>query len=254
LRTGGWRRARRAAAAAVLLALPFLTGCIYLRLLELKRQLGEFDRYVAVETTAGLKLTFREPVLLDRDMAFLGLATTDRARSGVAERWHVSWAKVPVAAEAGGPRVVQSLDFVFVDRRLTTVIVPERFFVFFPKDVLLAGLRAMGRAKVDREKRTVTTEVGGGEIAGPAPVLPRAALERTLGAPTAAGGAAAAPEWHYVFAPEPASRGSGGIGLTFTIDAATGQVRRIRGRLISGTFDFTYPIVSDARAAPPPGP
>lgn len=250
---GRWIRA-----LGLLALLPLVAGCVYLRLLDVKHQLGDFERNFILDESSGLRLTFRHPVLLDRDLAFLGLATTHRTTSGHAERWRITWVKRPSADAATeappAPPVTESLDLVLVDHRLSTVIVPESFFVFFPKSVVAAGLRSLGRARVDREARVVSAEVATGGQPGPVgpPVLPRTALFGTLGEPTETGGTVDALEWRYRFEPAPEAKGSGPIDLTFTIDPASGLVRRIRGRLIRGTVEFNYPIPSAAAAAGPP--
>jgi hypothetical protein len=64
-----------------------LSGCIYLRLLELRNQLAAFDRYFEADLREGVKITCRKPVLLDGDMAFFRLVPESRERVGVAERW-----------------------------------------------------------------------------------------------------------------------------------------------------------------------
>lgn len=245
---------RRIVALAWLALLPLTAGCVYLRLLDVKHQLGHFDRNFILDDSSGLRLTFRNPVLLERDLAFLGLATANRTRSGQAERWRVTWVKRPSPdAAADGhaePPVSEALDLVLVDHRLTTIVIPETFFAFFPKSVVVAGLRSLGRAQVDRDARVVSANVAAADQPGPVatPVLPRTALFGTLGEPTATGGTVDALEWRYRFEPAADSHGSGPIDLTFTIDPVSGQVRRIRGRLIRGTVEFNYPPAAEASA------
>ena len=44
-----------------------MTGCVFLRLLEMKNQMKDLDRYGHVKGQNGLVVTFLEPVLLMRD-------------------------------------------------------------------------------------------------------------------------------------------------------------------------------------------
>jgi hypothetical protein len=216
-------------------------------LLELKRQLADFDNHFVVDTSDGLKLRFKRPVLRDDDMAFLGIAPASRHGNRRAERWHFRWVKDPVAADGAGVSYEQTADFVFVDGRLTTLIVPERFFVFFPKSVLLAGLRSMGHASVDRGRRRATAAV---RPAGPGETLPalrKAQLVEMLGVPVEVRGSAAAPEWRYAFQAAATAKRTGPIDITFTLDAATGIVRRIQGTLVAGSLEFDY----EDRGRPP---
>src|SRR4051812_2223438 len=74
-------------------ALMGLSGCVYLRLLALKRQLGDFDRHFALQTTDGLRLTCLHPVLLNDDVRWLGILPETVTTLRQAEQWHVHWVK-----------------------------------------------------------------------------------------------------------------------------------------------------------------
>ena len=71
----GWRTP---VLLGTVLACLALSGCLYLRLLELRNQLAEFDRYFETDLREGVKLTCRKPVLLDEDMAFFKLVPEAR--------------------------------------------------------------------------------------------------------------------------------------------------------------------------------
>jgi len=121
-----------------------LGGCIYLRLLELRNQLASFDRYFEADLRDGVKITCRKPVLLDEDMAFFKLVPEARERVGAAERWHFRWVKAYAVADENPRNYEVAVDFIFVDHRLTRVILPERLFAFIPKQFFSfhrAGIR-----------------------------------------------------------------------------------------------------------------
>jgi hypothetical protein len=225
-----------------------LTGCVYFRLLELKRQLANFDKYFAVDERDGLELSFRKPVLRDRDMALLGIVPAERKKIGSAERWHFRWVKDPAPGDAPGVTYEQTADFVFVDRKLATVLVPERFFAFFPKSRAVASLRSMGRATVDRSRRTASGALPASAQNDALPPLRKTDLAAMLGAPVATGGPAEAPEWRYSFKAVVAGRRTGPIDVVFILHPRTGVVQRVRGKLIAGTIEFDY---SGARATAP---
>lgn len=227
------------------------SGCVYLRLLEFKRQLADFDAHFIVDTHDGLTLRFRHPVLRDDDMGTLGIAPAARQKLGAGERWRFRWVKDPVAADGAAVRYEQTVDFVFVNGELTTVLVPERFFVFFPKPVFLAGLKAMGQATVDRQRRRATAVLEHASRREPLPVVRQADLLALLGAPVEVKGDAATIEWRYVFKADSTEQKAGPIEMTFTLDAATGTVQRIRGRLVTGTIELDY--AEEARANATPG-
>ena len=47
------------------------TGCVYLRLLQVKNQLNDFEGNFDLKDQNGLKLVFKNPVLLSRDIVWL---------------------------------------------------------------------------------------------------------------------------------------------------------------------------------------
>ena len=62
--------------ALLCMALLGLSGCVYLRLLEFKGQLSNFDENFSVDLEEGLSITFLNPVILQKDMWKIGLPPT----------------------------------------------------------------------------------------------------------------------------------------------------------------------------------
>jgi hypothetical protein len=238
-----WARLARAAAwVGGATACGLLGGCLYLRLLELKNQLADFDRYFETDLRQGVKITCKQPVLLDEDLAFFHLVPEGRARVGVAERWHFRWVKAdPARGEKSGDYEV-AVDFIFVDHKLTRVILPERLFAFVPKHFFLTIVRSFGQAKIDRVKRTATTSVhenfGPDVISGP---LTAANLTEMLGAPTETKTSDAGVLWHYRYRPTSSDQRAGRIDINFTLNPAGQQVRRIEGKIFNTTLDVVFP-------------
>ena len=245
-----WRPGRRAAAVlAGALASVLLGGCIYLRLLELRNQLAHFDRFFDTDLRTGVRITCKQPVLLDGDMAFFKLAPESRARAGVAERWQFRWIKASRGPGENPGDYEVAVDFIFVEHKLTRVILPERLFVFIPKQFFLTIVRAFGHAQVDKQKRTASASVH--EDFGPdqmPPQLTRAGLSAMLGAPFESKETAAGLRWHYQYRAASADQRSGHIDITFTLDPANQKVRRIQGRIFDLTLDI---VLSDSTPAPP---
>jgi len=239
----GWRRLRRGAlAAAGAAACLLLGGCIYLRLLELKHQLADFDHYFAVDLHDGLKLTCREPVLLDEDMAFFHLAPESRQRAGVAERWHFRWVKANTAPGEDPRNYEMAVDFIYVNHKLTSVLLPERFFTFMPKPFFLAMVKAFGQANVDEARRTASASVHldlGPDQAPPR--LSRADLTAMLGAPLETRETPAGLLWRYRYQAASRDQHSGWIDVTFMLDPATHAVRHIHGVVFNGRIDLDFP-------------
>jgi hypothetical protein len=242
----GWRIPVLLAGALVCLTLG---GCIYLRLLELRNQLAGFDRYFETDLRDGVKISCRKPVLLDEDMAFFQLVPESRARVGVAERWHFRWVKDYAVAGENPRNYEVAVDFIFVDHKLTRVILPERLFAFIPKRFFLAIVRAFGHARFDKEKRTASTSVR--EDLGPnqiPPQLVRNDLVALLGAPMETKTTEAGILWRYRYRAASSSQRSGRIDVTFTLNPATPKVRRIQGRVFDATLDIAFP---DSTIPPP---
>jgi len=229
---------RRLAAFALVACSLCLGGCVYLRLLELKNQLADFDRYFAADARDGLTLTFLKPVLLDEDMTFLNLAPESRHRIGVADRWHFRWIKAPVAADGGARVYDETADFIFVDHKLAKLILPESFFIFFPKPIALAGLRAIGHSTVDRAHRTATSRLT--EELENVPAPREVDLSAALGAPGEIVEHDGQPQWHYRLNPATTDQRSLPIDIKFTLDPASRRVRRVEGVLLIGTFSFDF--------------
>jgi hypothetical protein len=242
-----WRAPLALAGGAACL---LLGGCIYLRLLELKHQLADFDRYFETDLRDGVKITCRKPVLLDEDMAFFRLAPESRQRAGVAERWHFRWVKVSAAPGEDPAGYEITADFIYVDHKLTRVILPERFFTFMPKQMFLLMLRAFGQADVDKEKRTARANVRAdfGPDKAP-PRLTRADLTAMLGAPLETAETAAGVVWRYRYRAASPEQHSGRIDVAFTLDPATQAVRHIQGVVFNGRIDLDF---TDSTAKPSP--
>ena len=64
-----------------------LGGCVYLRLLAIKRQLADFDRHFTLQQADGLRLICRDPVLLSQDFTWMGVVPESKRKLGVAEQW-----------------------------------------------------------------------------------------------------------------------------------------------------------------------
>jgi hypothetical protein len=218
-----------------------LGGCIYLRLLELRNQLADFDRYFSTDLRHGVTIICRQPVLLDQDMAFFRLTPASRTRIGVAERWHFRWVKNPPSPGEDPAQHEISADFIFVDHKLTRVILPPRLFAFVPKGFFLQMVRAFGHARLDRATRTASAQVHTAYGPGDEPPrLTRGSLTALLGTPTTVARQPDAVLWRYRYRAASPDQHSGYIDVTFTLDPATGVVRRVEGVVFNGRIDLDF--------------
>ncbi len=176
----------RCATGLLILALFALSGCVWLRLLELKGQFADFDRYIEVPPGAGVELRFRQPVLLEEDLTFLIKAKPTAQAQADAANTSVriyAFAHVPVPGVVDPPSAAKALFLTMGVRggKLVFVSFPDEVFAVIPRELALRGMRALGRAAVDQAARSATAAV---DLAGVAAALPtREALIALFGEP-----------------------------------------------------------------------
>jgi hypothetical protein len=160
-----------------LLLVGVLDGCVYLRLFAVKQQCADFDANFTFAEGEGLTLVFRHPVLLaDDTVTLIGgppsqvIAASPGADAHWIFRYHrAPLLAVPPPAPAPAPADTVAIDFGIHDGLVERVTFPPQVFQVVPVDLAKAMMRAMGHAKVDRVKRTATTEVVAATGAAPAP-------------------------------------------------------------------------------------
>lgn len=232
---------------AVLAATSLLLGgCVYLRLLELKRQFAAFDTNFTVATEDGIRIRCLKPVLLQDDVRWLGLAPERTRRLRSAAEWHVRWVKQlpPGAAEDGQYDIVVAL--LFADEKLSQVSIPERYFALMPKTFLIDLLRSLGGAKVDRGARSVEAETAAQRMDQPA-------IEQLLGQPTHRDGENGQTVLRYRYVPATATglARAATFDMTLYFDAVSGRLLRWRGQTPVGNIGFRF---TDSGRTPPPSP
>ncbi len=126
-----------------------MSGCVYLRMLEVKKQFNQFDKYVEVDKENGLTLSFLDPILYDDDIKWLGFPPASRStRSGSTTWKHVLEKKYKENQEETG-----NYDLVIETRyqneKLNAVYFSERYFVALPKDFIPSLCEYMGKSSMD---------------------------------------------------------------------------------------------------------
>lgn len=180
---GGQRPAtRRWLALAVALIALLLSGCVYLRLLELKKQLGRFDQFFSLRTTEGLTLICHTPVLRTDDIRWIGVKPETIKQLGRAEQWHVRWVKQLPPGTSEKAEYDIAIEMGFVEGKLARATVPERYFALMPKSFVTGVIKSVGSGKVDKSSKGIDSIVSGAEIAAARPNLP--SIDKLLGRPT----------------------------------------------------------------------
>lgn len=236
--TPAFRPSRLIALALVGLTL-LLGGCVYLRLLELKRQLGRFDTHFSLATSDGLTLICHTPVLRTDDIRWIGVKPETTRRLGHAEHWHVRWVKQlpPGVKETAEYDIV--IEMSFADDRLTRATVPERYFALMPKTFVTGVIKSVGGGRIDKTQKGIEATVGAADVAAARPRLP--AIDQLLGRPTEEkeDGANTIVRYRYIpVTPEP---DPGIFDMRLTFDTKSGELLKWQGVTPVGRigFDFT---------------
>lgn len=142
--------------------LLYLSGCVYLRLLELKNQFEEFDQYIEITTDSTFSLFFKEPVLHKDDIITLSrLNPTRKIILPDGEEWVYHFVK-QYKANAPDQQNPVSLIFRFkFDKQgnMQQWYFPNEFIAMVPPEFLEASLRSLGNATIFKLSRQLKAEV-----------------------------------------------------------------------------------------------
>lgn len=152
-------RSRRSVLLALLVAAG-LSGCVWLRLLELKNQLADFDRHIRVEVAdRHFILNLLHPVLLSEDFTALAKLHPSRVASlPQGYRWFLDFR---AEGQPGKPRPEHTLVFAMTftrDNRLAAFDFSPLFLEMAPAAFLEASIRSLGLGKVDRDKQQLRVD------------------------------------------------------------------------------------------------
>lgn len=226
-------------AALLLFALGLLvSGCVYLRLLDLKKQFARFNEYFVVLPTEDFELRCLKPLLTSGDLRWLGAEPRRVQPWRDGEEWSIRWVKQPPAGTT--EPLVYDMEFIarLSDDRLTEAAIPKRYFAYFPKELFVNLLRSTGSAKVDKTDRAAESHT---ETPPETPLPNLKSIGGMLGLPTQQHTAKSG-ELVYVYfyrldLPRPESRP---IEVTFRFDPATGDLRKLVARLPHGTLNYDF--------------
>ncbi|MBP9128047.1 MAG: hypothetical protein KBD85_04130 [Elusimicrobia bacterium] len=140
--------------------LSMLTGCVYLRLLEVKKQLQNFDEYFAISGRSELVIEFKKPVIRVKDTRFLiGAEPAHESREGE-HRAHYAFILVRISTVSHPPPLARlTLDLAFDNGKLKKIIVPETFMMLFPRNVIVDTLKQAKDADVFELKKLARAQI-----------------------------------------------------------------------------------------------
>ncbi len=160
-------------------------GCVYWRLLKLKKQFRHFERYVILDKTYGLSLTLKKPILLEQDIVWLFKGKPAiRAQSGRQTLFKYTFKKLyPVESPLEIDLAQIALSFLFQDNTLHKVRLPKTFSRYIEPELLTGSLRSVGRGTVDKQQRSVSATFQTKQHTDARIIPTRAEVERILGTP-----------------------------------------------------------------------
>lgn len=130
------------------------TGCVYLRLLQVKRQLSAFNSYFQIVEEDKLTLIFLNPVLLTKDVTWLmNSPPMSRKETGEGKLWEYVMEKQYRNSNYEEKNFDIPISMVFVDDRLRQISFPERFLKYLSKPLLARMLASLGEAEIDKARR-----------------------------------------------------------------------------------------------------
>lgn len=224
-----------------------LSGCVYLRLLQLKRQLADFDANFTVQVTSGLRLNCLHPVVLADDLRFLGFYPATTKRLGTAEQWTIRWVKQPAANVRESQRYEIGFDLFFAEDQFNALHVADKYLAFVPKDVIVATVKSLGRGKVDKSDRSLQADVLGNII----PLSARRVSDM-IGAPTERHTEGDRETFYYHFVSDDPEHLGKDCDLRLTFDVASGELVATEARMPVGRLylKFDRNRNSGAKSAP----
>lgn len=150
---------RRVLCALLLVAVCLSSsGCFYQRLLNLKKQLKNFENYFVLEEKEDVvAMIFKKPVMLTADTdRFLGCKPTTilgEAPNTTYEYRMVKQYKPDQKEEGNFDYTYQA---VMKDNKIERFVFDRRFFAATPRPMFVRACKMFGRAKVDIVKRSLT--------------------------------------------------------------------------------------------------
>jgi hypothetical protein len=235
---------------ALLLLTLSLKGCVYLRLLEVKLHLSEFEKYFRLEDAAGLDLVFLKPVLLKDDILFLARKgpTFVRESKGLST-WQYYFEKKGGGEDLSGEAFDVPVDLFFEGETLTRVTFPRRFIQVLPRPFLVESFRAIGTGEVKKGERHVSGTFPRKKEGDETPIPGKTDFLNLLGRPTEERRSSPAFAMNYTFLLKPAKPDPGQnpphAWASFEFHAKTHLLRRLEARFagirLSMTIDNAHP-------------
>lgn len=136
-------------------------GCRLFRFLDVKGQLGDFSENFSVSDHDGLRLSFKNPVLLAGDIEWL-MVYSPPVKTRVAadtQLWTYHLVKKYPGRKSETGNFDLAMGMKLCEGKLCEIIFPERFTKYITKEVLEKIMGSVGGAEVKKLEKTSTAAV-----------------------------------------------------------------------------------------------
>ncbi|MFT3781455.1 MAG: hypothetical protein QM790_05505 [Nibricoccus sp.] len=224
-----------------------LTGCVYLRLLELKKQFARFDQNFVIQPGDDFGLRCLHPVLTGDDLRWLGAEPKTITKWSEGEQWNVRWIKVPAAN--ANESVEYDMEFVarLTNDQLVEAVIPKRYFAYFPKDLFINLLRSTGNAKVDKKDQEAQAVT---ETPPETPLPNIKSVVGMLGGPTSQSVKAGLNVYVYRYRLDVPAPQTKPVEVTFSFNPDSGDLLKLRAKLAHGTLNYDFTPGSEKKKPP----
>ena len=155
-----FRRLKLSRWCLVLLAAT-LSGCVWLRLLDIKNQLADFDEHVRVEVAdRHFILHLLKPVLYSKDFVYLSKLKPSRVESlpQGGYRWYLDFHFDPAKTAEQKTKIVSFIMTYTAEQRLAAFDFSPLFVEMAPPAFLEASIRSLGAGKVDQGRKQLKVD------------------------------------------------------------------------------------------------
>ena len=214
------------------------SGCVYLRLLELKLQIDRFDKFFGLQTHDGLAIICHTPVLKTSDIRWMGVKPEKIQKLGQAEKWQVRLVKQLPPGVTEKIEYDILLEFTFVEDRMSRVAIPEKYFAVMPKAFLVGVIKSLGRGKIDKTGKRIEAAVSAEEVAAARPNLP--SIDKLLGQPSEEREEGSNTIVRYRYSPATKEPKPGVYDMFLTFHTKSGELLRWQGNTPVGRIGFDF--------------
>lgn len=137
-----------------------LAGCVWLRLLEIKGQLADFDEHMRVRVAdRHFIVNLLHPVLTSEDFVYLTKLNPSRTENlPEGYRWFLDFRMDPAASKEQAAKTVSFAMTFTPEHKLSAFDFSPLFLEMAPAVFLEASIRSLGQGKVDQGKKQMKVD------------------------------------------------------------------------------------------------